>query len=64
MTYQDIKRADRFDGTAILYIADEVNHVQFISHVTAIRDDEPFPHDCYECGEVHDWRRVWVKVKA
>lgn len=62
MSYQDIKRGNRFDGMEIMHLADETNHVQYI-HVTDIdTDEEPFERRCDECSMVHAWRRVWVKA--
>jgi len=57
--YQDIKQGNRFDGTEIMHVSDDENHVQFI-HVTDIGDEEPFVRRCDECSLPHKWRRVWV----
>jgi len=57
--YQDIKQGNRLDGTEIMHISDDENHVQFI-HVLKIKDEEPFVLECDECMRPHFWRRAWV----
>lgn len=58
-SYQDIRQVNRLDGTEIMHISDDENHVQFI-HVADIEDEEPFVRRCEECFEPHKWRRAWV----
>jgi len=64
---QEIARHDLGAGSESLYVADEVNHVQWISAaaVTEFGADEPdvpFTGPCDTCGDRHQWRRVYVVV--
>lgn len=59
-TYQAIERTRPPHAAEALYVADEVDHVQWM--IVPDSHEEPHVSDCEECGEVHGWRKVYVRV--
>lgn len=62
-SYQAIERHSFGLGTEALYVADETNHVQWLSNRAALaakEPDIPIMMSCDTCGDRHQWRKVYV----
>lgn len=61
-SYQAIERTSV--GRA-LYVADDADHIQWITSARLERPDvdlDAGEHSCDECAEVHLWRKVYVRA--